>query len=156
MKIFIFKWIRYIKLKKVIAQLHQISSAQQLHMASGYHFGWCRLQNISITTESSVGQQRSWKVAGVGESRKEVQKGHSKFCIFTLPKSLANLSNICVCSRLQATQLKLKEQSFLTNWGQMLFHLDIEKKMKHTNGKYKRIYFPSIIFVTCDYLKENL
>ena len=156
MKIFIFKWIRYIKLKKVISQLHQISSAQQLHMASGYHFGWCRLQNISITTESSVGQQRSWKVAGVGESRKEVQKGHSKFCIFTLPKSLANLSNICVCSRLQATQLKLKEQSFLTNGGQMLFHLDIEKKMKHTNGKYKRIYFPSIIFVTCDYLKENL
>ena len=61
-----------------------------------------------------------------------------------------NLWNICVCSRLQATQLKLKEQSFLTNGGQMLFHLDIEKKMKHTNGKYKRIYFPSIIFVTCE------
>lgn len=110
-----------------------ISSAQQLHTASGHHFGRCRLQNISITTESSVGQQKSWKVAGEGESRKEVQKGHSKFCIFTLPKSLANLSNMCVCSRLQATQLTLKESSFLTNWGQMLFHLEIlrEKNEAH-------------------------
>ena len=55
-----------------------ISSAQQPHMARGYYSGWCRLQNISITRESSAGQQRSRKVAGVGESRKEAQKGHSK------------------------------------------------------------------------------